>query len=76
MGGDWGRALGFSEEMKKERIWPDVTMYSAVISACEKGGHVEEALSLFSELRRWHKPDVISYSTILAQAQGERPGAP
>ena len=25
---------------------------------------------MFSELRQWHKPDMISYSAILAQAQG------
>ena len=41
-------------------------MYSAVISACEKGAQVEEALRMFAQLRQWHKPDVISYSAIIS----------
>ena len=48
--------------MKKERASPDVKTYNAVMSACERGGQVEEAKKVFAELRQWHKPDVISYS--------------
>ena len=40
--------------------WPNATSYNAAISACEKGHVWEEALWMLSELRHWHKPDVIS----------------
>ena len=65
-GGVCGRELGLLEEMKEERTWPDVTTYNAVISACEQGGQVEEALRVFAELRQWHKPNVISYSATIS----------
>ena len=70
-GGDWGWASLFSAEMKGGRTWPNVTTYSAGITACGKGGEVEEALRMFSELRQWLKPDVISYrSSISARGAG------
>ena len=46
----------FLKEMKGGRISPNVNTYSAVISACEERGQVEEVLRMFSELRQWHKP--------------------
>lgn len=60
--------------MKEERTRPDVTTYSAVISAFEKNGQVEEALRIFAELRQWQKPNVISYSASIGAcgAGGER----
>ena len=64
--GDWGRAFGLLEEMEEERTSLEVTTYNAVITACEKGAQVEKALRIFSELRQWHKPDVISYSSSIS----------
>jgi len=37
--------------MCDERVWPNTTSYSAVISACEKGKHWELALEMLEECK-------------------------
>ncbi|CAK0887382.1 unnamed protein product [Prorocentrum cordatum] len=70
--------------MWEAKLEPNVISYSAGISACEKGGQWQAALTLLSEMRRalallsemWEaklEPDVISYSAgISACKKSER----
>jgi len=44
--------LAFLEEMRRKDPEPDVIIYSAVISACEKGQQPERALELLEEMRQ------------------------
>ena len=48
-------------------MWQNVFTYSATISACEKGGQWERALSLFRQMREEGvQPNGISYCATLA----------
>ena len=49
--GKWKAALYVFEEMKQNRVWPNVVSYSAAISACEKGGQTAKALELLAEMK-------------------------
>ena len=49
---------------------PDVISYSAAISACEKAGRCDAALSLFQTMREDDvRPDVISYSAAISACE-------
>jgi len=46
---------------------PDVTIYSAAISACEKGQQPERALVFFEKMRqKVLEPDVIINSAVIS----------
>eukprot|EP00613_Pedinella_sp_CCMP2098_P068506 CAMPEP_0171906520 /NCGR_PEP_ID=MMETSP0993-20121228/6173_1 /TAXON_ID=483369 /ORGANISM="non described non described, Strain CCMP2098" /LENGTH=46 /DNA_ID= /DNA_START= /DNA_END= /DNA_ORIENTATION= len=46
--------------MEGRGVQPDVIIFSAAISACQKGGQWEKALELFNSMEgRGLKPDVI-----------------
>eukprot|EP00435_Cladocopium_sp_Y103_P018947 s3611_g4.t1 len=56
--------------MPKAKISPNVICYSAVISACEKGGQWEQALSLFQAMPKAQiSPNVISYSAAISACE-------
>ena len=58
--------------MCNREIWPNVITYSAVISACEKGGadYTDTALQLFDEMRQHGVgPDVITYSAAISACE-------
>ena len=44
-------ALALLKEMRASGVAPNVITYNAAISACEKGGQWERALSLLEEVR-------------------------
>ena len=49
---------------------PDVISFSAAISACEKGGQWERALSLLEDIKsRGVEPDVISFSAAISACE-------
>ena len=51
------------QEMFHTSLTPDVARRSAAISACEKGGHWEEALRLLQvRLHRSFTPNVVSHN--------------
>merc|ERR1712138_211791 len=64
--GEWTRALGVLEEMKWERVWPDVISYNAAITACANGEQWEAALRVFAECRQWYKADVITFNALIS----------
>merc|ERR1711966_109308 len=65
-----GAALLLLKQMRRTGIQPDVVTYNAAISACEKGGKWEKALSLHKEMRGdGLKPNVISYSAAISACQ-------
>ena len=52
--------------MLQQGLQPDVITYSALITACEKGGMAERALQVFDKmLQQGLQPDVITYSALI-----------
>ena len=60
------------DQMRRIGGTPDVISFSAAVSACEKGGQWERALSIFDQMRNAGvMPDMISSSaTISACVKG------
>lgn len=49
---------------------PNLITYSALISACEKGGKPEQALELFEAmLRRGVVPELITYNALISACE-------
>ena len=60
--------------MGRRGVEPDVISFSAAISACEKGGQWERALSLLEEMgRRGVEPDVVSFNAALDAVCAQQP---
>ena len=56
--------------MPKAQIQPNVISYSAAISACEKGGQWQEALTLFEVMFKAKvQPNVFSYSAAISACE-------
>ena len=56
--------------MRRAGLTFDVFSFSAAISACEKGGQWERALSLLDEMReRGVTPDVISFNAVISACE-------
>jgi len=56
--------------MRAAGIIPDVITYSALISACEKGGQAELALKIFDDMRAdGIIPNVITYSALISACE-------
>jgi pentatricopeptide repeat protein len=51
-------------------VSPNIITYNAVISACEKGGRLEEALNLLTQLTEAGlEPDIITYSALISTCE-------
>ena len=57
LGGSFPTTMRLFTSVKEARIRPSLIMYNAVISACDKAGHAEEALALIAELNELGKGD-------------------
>eukprot|EP00434_Breviolum_minutum_P000045 symbB.v1.2.000038.t1/scaffold12.1/size699752/18 len=69
-GQQWQWALHLFQEILLQSLLPDVIIYSAAISSCEKGLQWEVALSLFNSLEhRKVKPDLIIYSAAISACE-------
>ena len=68
--------MSLLDEMRGKGVSPDVISFSEAISACEKGGQWERALSLLDEMRgSGVSPDVMCFSAaILSCAKASQPG--
>ena len=63
----WQHAVLLLAEMQAQGLEPDVTTYSAAISACGKGSKWHEALKLLAEMQaQGLEPDVITYSAAIS----------
>ena len=67
----WKQALALLfESMPKAQIQPNVISYNAAISACEKGGRWQEALTLFEAMTKAQiQPTVISYNAAVSACE-------
>ena len=66
----WTKAVELIDEMKSNRVWPDIYTYSSVISACAAGGRYEEALKLIKEMRGGSprvRPNKIAYTGAIGE---------
>jgi len=59
------RALSLLEKMKSDNIDPDAWTYSGVISTLGSCGEVQDALTLFEEMRAAKKANKISYTAAI-----------
>ena len=61
--------------MNRQGMVRDVIIYSALISACEKGKQPERALELFEAMKRQGVvPDVITYNALISACEkGKQP---
>ena len=68
--GEWQQALNLFEAMLKGRVNPDIIVYNAAISACEKGGQWQQALNLFRAMPKAKAiPDSISYNAAISACE-------
>ena len=60
----WKQALALLfESMPTAKVQPNVISYNAAVSACEKGGQWQEAMTLFEAMPKAQiQPNVISYN--------------
>eukprot|EP00913_Durusdinium_trenchii_P025930 g24331.t1 len=67
----WKQALRLLELMPKAKLRPNVIIYSAGISACEKGGNWELALNLLSTAmpRAKVQPNAFSYNAAISACE-------
>lgn len=70
----WARSLGCLEEMREQRLQPDIIAYNATISACAKGQQWQASIGLLAEMQV--SPvgvDTVTYNaTISACAAGRQ----
>ena len=63
-------ALACVDAMKAARIAPNVIIYSALISSCEREKRADKALEVFDDMRARHvAPDVIIYSALFSACE-------
>ena len=63
-------ALLCVEAMKKAGIAPDVIIYSALISSCEREKRADKAFEVFDDMRARHvAPNVITYSALISACE-------
>ena len=56
--------------MKQQGVVPDVITYSALISACEKGNQLEQALGFFEAIKQQGLvPNLITYSALISACE-------
>ena len=56
--------------MSTAQLRTDVIIYSAAISACEKGGRWQQALTLFLDMPQANiNPNVVSYNAAISACQ-------
>ena len=61
------KALALFREMQHLGLMPDVTIYTALIIACEKGNKADTALDVFAEMQqRGLEPDVNTCSALIS----------
>ena len=66
----WAEALSCLEQMRLVGVQPNVIVYNAAISACEKGERPDEALKLLDEMKTAGvMPDVITYSAAISACE-------
>ena len=69
----WAEALSCLKQMGLVGVQPNVIVYNAAISACEKGERPDEALKLLDEMKTAGvKPDVITYSAAISACEKGR----
>lgn len=61
----WKKALLLFEKMKSDGIVPDAWTYSGVISTLGSCGKVQDALTLFEEMRMVDKANKVSYTAAI-----------
>jgi pentatricopeptide repeat domain-containing protein 1 len=55
------------KDMKENNVAPNTIMYSALISACEKGGQWQEAPKIFEDTKKCNvAPDTYTYSALIS----------
>lgn len=62
----WQWALYLLHQLGQRRVAPDVVLYSACISACEKGSEWQQALVLFESAVAEAQCDVVLYNAIIS----------
>ena len=63
-------ALACVDAMKAARIAPNVIIYSALISSCEREKRADKALEVFDDMRTRHVgPDVITYNALISACE-------
>ena len=63
-------ALACVDAMKAARIAPNVIIYSALISSCEREKRADKALEVFDDMRARHvEPDVITYNALISACE-------
>ena len=63
-------ALACVDAMKAARIAPNVIIYSALISSCEREKRADKALEVFDDMRARHvRPDVITYNALISACE-------
>ena len=56
--------------MKQQRVVPDIILHNALISACEKGHQLEQALGIFRGMQQQGgAPNVITYSALISACE-------
>jgi len=61
--------------MQRQGMVPEVITYNALISACEKGNHSEQAMKVFKAMQRQCLlPNVITYCALISACEkGKQP---
>jgi len=71
----WQKALEVLTEMRQLSIEPNVSCFTALISACDKGKQPEKALELFDTMQKEGvQPNVVTYNALIsACSNGKMP---
>lgn len=67
----WKLSLKLLEEMKSNRVWPDLYTYSGVLSCCASGGCYEEALHIIKTMQNGPprvRPNKIAYTAAICKS--------
>lgn len=64
--GKFGLCKDFAREMFEKGINMDLRTYTAVIDGLGRAGHVEEALNMFSEMKKSQQPSIYIYRALIS----------
>lgn len=66
--GEWERALGYLNRMKRQQLYPTSWTYSAVLHACAKGNQWRRAMDILAQMEgiKNVKPTEYHYSSVLS----------
>ncbi|CAL1143597.1 unnamed protein product [Cladocopium goreaui] len=65
----WRRALEVLKRLEKQSIEPDVVIYNATMSACERSGEWQQALSCLCNMPGHLQADVVSYNATISACE-------